>query len=359
MQQPIPETCPHCKSKLITKHGKRKIKRTVVQIYKCQACNKYFSNKKFKYKSYNAKTILKALSYYNLGYTLNQTIKEINKRLHQNIPITTLHSWIKSYKNICTYCRLREQAKQLYSPEFLIFSKKFYHEQVYKFQMHKAKLALLFKDTKFSKHKRFLPIKDYLEKVPTKDFPHHIFGLKREQTENTEDAELERRASQLKLNPLPIIKLSKNNLANKLTELSLQLARNNRERHERVQSFMLVNDSTTIAAEVPVYLTNDDIEYFKKRNFTINLENYKTPITGHIDVLQIRNNMIHVLDYKPEAKKEKKAVKQLTIYALALASKTKLALKDFKCGYFDEKNYYEFFPLHSVYKKLKIDITKN
>ena len=51
-----------------------------------------------------------------------------------------------------------------------------------------------------------------------------------------------------------------------------------------------------------------------------------TPITGHIDVLQVRNNLIHVLDYKPEAKKEKKAVKQLTIYALALASKTKLPL---------------------------------
>ena len=32
-----------------------------------------------------------------------------------------------------------------------------------------------------------------------------------------------------------------------------------------MQNFMLINDSATIAAEVPVYLTNDDIEYFKKR----------------------------------------------------------------------------------------------
>jgi len=34
-----------------------------------------------------------------------------------------------------------------------------------------------------------------------------------------------------------------------------------------------------------------------------------------------------------------------------LASRTKLALKDFKCAWFDQDNYYEFFPLHAVYKR--------
>jgi len=340
--------CPNCNSSKITKFGKRKNKNQTIQLYYCKNCDKKFSLQKIKHKTYTINMVLNTISTYNLGYSLEKTSKIIAQNYKRKIPITTLHSWIKSYKNICTYHRLREKARQLYYPEFLIFSKKFYHEQVYKFQTHKAKLDILFQDAKFTKHKKFLPVKQYLEKVPTKDFPHHIFGPKKEQTEAEKT---ERRASQLKLNPLQIIKLSKNNLANKLTELSLQLAKNNRERHERVQDFMLLNDSTTIAVEVPVYLTNDDIEYFKKRNFTINLENYKTPITGHIDVLQIRNNMIHVLDHKPEAKKEKKAVKQLTIYALALASKTKLALKDFKCAYFDENDYFEFYPLHAVYKK--------
>jgi hypothetical protein len=41
----------------------------------------------------------------------------------------------------------------------------------------------------------------------------------------------------------------------------------------------------------------------------------------------------------------------LKIYALALASRTKLAVKDFKAAWFDEKAYYEFFPLHAVYYK--------
>ena len=66
--------------------------------------------------------------------------------------------------------------------------------------------------------------------------------------------------------------------------------------------------------------------------------------------LQIRNNLIHILDYKPEASKQK-PIEQLTIYALALASRTKLDLKSFKCAWFDEHNYYEFYPLHAVFPK--------
>ena len=56
---------------------------------------------------------------------------------------------------------------------------------------------------------------------------------------------------------------------------------------------MLINDSVTVATEVPVYLTEDDIKYFKSRSFTFDFENFRTPITGHIDILQIRNGLIH------------------------------------------------------------------
>ena len=101
---------------------------------------------------------------------------------------------------------------------------------------------------------------------------------------------------------------------------------------------------------MPVYLTNDDIKYFKDRKFKINLGSYATPITGHIDMLQIRNSIVHILDYKPEAEKIQ-PIDQLTIYALALASRTKLALRDFKCVWFDENSCFEFFPLHAVYEK--------
>ena len=153
---------------------------------------------------------------------------------------------------------------------------------------------------------------------------------------------------------LEIKNLQKNNFACKLASLAINLAAKNNERHEVVQAFFLINDSTTIATEVPIYLTNWDAGYYRnEKEFIFPLNNYKTPITGHIDILQIRNGLIHILDYKPEADKIN-PIEQLTIYAMALSRKLNLPLYHFKCAWFDESNYFEFFPLHCVYKKQKI-----
>jgi transposase-like protein len=332
-------TCPHCQSKEIKRFGTIVLKHETVQRFRCNSCKKTFSDRQTKHKSYSAKIILNAISAYNLGYTLEETKKEIAKRFHIKLPASTIHNWIKEYSNICTFNRLRQKAIKLFKPEEIIFSQKFQHNQVYEFKLHKAKLELLKKELPEQKHQL---LKNYLEKIPTQDFPHHIFTIP--------DEELEKRASQLKASLLKVKKLEKQNLANKLAELGLMLAKTNKERHSCVENFMLINDSVTIAIEVPVYLTGDDIKYFKAKGFTFDFENYRTPITGHIDILQIRNGSIHILDYKPEASKVN-AVNQLTIYALALASRTKLAVKDFKCAWFDGKSYYEFYPLHCVYKK--------
>jgi len=62
---------------------------------------------------------------------------------------------------------------------------------------------------------------------------------------------------------------------------------------------MLVNDSVTITAEVPVFLTKNDIGYYRSRGFDLDFES--DVITGHCDFLQIRNGFLHVLDYKPAA----------------------------------------------------------
>ncbi len=132
---------------------------------------------------------------------------------------------------------------------------------------------------------------------------------------------------------------------------ALNLAESNNDRHQAIQDFMLINDSTTIAVEVPIYLTNWDSGYYRnQKGFIFPLSSYTTPITGHIDMLQIRNGLLHILDYKPEANKIK-PIEQLTIYALALSRKLNLPLYYFKCAWFDENNYYEFYPLHAVYKR--------
>ena len=110
---------------------------------------------------------------------------------------------------------------------------------------------------------------------------------------------------------------------------------------------MLINDSVTAAVEIPVFLTSDDIAYYRRRGFKLDFDSQI--ITGHIDFLQIRNGHLHILDYKPDAKKEKHAHVQLTIYALALSRRANLPLKSFKCAWFDEHDYFEFFPLQGVY----------
>ncbi len=113
---------------------------------------------------------------------------------------------------------------------------------------------------------------------------------------------------------------------------------------------MLINDSVTVTVEVPVFLTQEDIRYYRSCGFDLDFDS--DVITGHIDFLQIRNGHIHILDYKPEARKETHAHVQLTIYALALARRTDLPLKFFKCGWFDERDYFDFFPLQGVYRRI-------
>lgn len=338
-----PVNCPSCSSKNIVKAGKKRLKQQTAQRYKCAFCNKYFSDKQLKYKTYNQKIILNSISIYNLGNTLEQTKNTIAKKFKISVPITTIQSWIKEYSGICTFARLRKEAIQLYKPLDMIFSQKLQHNQVYNFLLHKAKLGLTSKELAPQK---FALLRSYLEKIPTQEFPHHVFQPKPDKPWLNELA----RSSQIKFETLDFIKKEKQNQANQLAKLALNLAATNKDRHQKIQDFFLINDSTTIAAEIPVYLTNDDIKYFQNKGFTLNLENCQTPITGHIDILQIRNGLIHILDYKPDADKIQ-PIEQLTIYALALASRTKLALKDFKAAWFDDSNYFEFFPLHCVYEK--------
>jgi ATP-dependent exoDNAse (exonuclease V) beta subunit len=168
------------------------------------------------------------------------------------------------------------------------------------------------------------------------NFPHQLFQS------------TEHRSSKFpaELRP-PIVR--KENHATRTAALVLPTSPNNKNRHETLQRFILVNDSVTIAVEVPVFLTKGDIGYYRSRGFELEFDS--DVITGHIDFLQIRNGNILILDYKPDARKEKHAHVQLTIYALALARRTGLPLTFFKCGWFDEKDYFEFFPLEGVYRR--------
>jgi hypothetical protein len=82
----------------------------------------------------------------------------------------------------------------------------------------------------------------------------------------------------------------------------------------------------------------------------VTLSQSAKPITGHTDIVQARNGFIHLLDYKPKAR-EIDPVNQLVVYALAFASRTRLPVKALKCAWFDEKDYFEFFPFQAVNAK--------
>ena len=182
------------------------------------------------------------------------------------------------------------------------------------------------------------PIKDYLvTDVASPDFPHELFTRVERDRSSQYPVILEADVTR------------KDNYATKLAAIALQIAPNNKKRHETLQRFMLLNDSATIAVEIPIYMTPGDFAYFQSRGFTFPFGN--NPITGHIDFLQLRSGFLHILDYKPDAAKEKHAVTQLTIYALALSRLTGLPVKAFKCAYFDERDYFEFYPLPAVYPR--------
>jgi len=242
-----------------------------------------------------------------------------------------------------TYARLRNHAIKLYKPKNIIHKQSLNHIQPYTFKYHKAKLHILAKE-----NPQFGVLKNYIEKINSNEFPHHIFTYNKDSNKSNEQ-----RASQLKFTHIKISHIKKQNQANQLAKLALNLATTNKQRPQSIQNFMLINDSTTIATEIPVYLTNWDAGYYRnQRGFIFPLNNYTTPITGHIDLIQIRNALIHILDYKPEADKTQ-PIEQLTIHALALSRKLNLQLYYFKCAWFDENNYFEFYPLHTVYEKQK------
>jgi len=105
---------------------------------------------------------------------------------------------------------------------------------------------------------------------------------------------------------------------------------------------MLINDNETVAAELPVF-------FYDKMLGNIN---------GHIDLVQVKNNLVYLLDYKPDAEKADKghAVTQLTLYAAALSFRARIPLKSMRCAFFDENSYFEFEPRHGLHSQNKTSI---
>lgn len=310
--------------------------------------------------------ILDAISLYYIGYSLEESARRASRIINANKKSTenentinseTVANWIAQYEPLCAFARMRPFALKLFSPEKTISSATLAHRQLYRFRHHRSKTILIIQED--WKHIKFWPLKEFLDLVPV-ECPHQYFQ------EGSRASE-----TPLMFSKTEMIVRSKHNFANKMAKFVLESVDESKDRHDALQRFMLANDSVTIATEVPIYLRREDLahmqtqlgfELYKKQSQEekkANKEIEKYPaedlpklITGHIDFVQVRNGQIHILDYKPNAAKER-PIEQLTIYALALSRLTGLKVFNFKCAWFDEKDYFEFFPLHVVYKPNK------
>ncbi len=354
--------CPYCNSSDFVKRGIRQKKHEAVQLYLCRntECGRTFTAERVKGKRFPLSVILEGISYYNLGLTLEQTCHILEEKFKDILPPTpaTLASWVEEYKPICRFERMRPYAIKLFPPQKMIEVVSMAHRQLYRFRYHRAKTLLSMEEFR---NRRFGRLKEYLDNVSS-ETPHQYFA----------DGE---RMSEIrsKFDKTDMIVKSKSNFANKTAEFVLRSVTDNKDRHEALQRFMIANDSVTVATEVPVYIRREDVEHMENElKFKITrpsadfdgsiepaillkgdkqLRQFPKLLTGHIDFVQIRNGMVHILDYKPNASKEK-PIEQLTWYALALSRLTGLRLFEFKCAWFDDKDFYEFYPLHIV-KKLQ------
>jgi transposase-like protein len=334
------ERCLYCASTDIVRAGRRYKQHEILQRWSCHSCAVSFSPRTAgKGSTYPLKVILETLCRFYQGYTIGSTADYIRGRFGLTIHSRTISRWLTAYRPLSTFARLRDKTRHTHSPHRLIRSTRLHPKQVYAYRIHQGKLDHILNTRE---HQTFQPIADYLTDM-AENCPHHLF----QNSGNTGS-----RASQGKVafNLDAVEVKAKRNQACRMAELVLQTVTINKRRHDEIQRFMLIVDSVTVAVEVPIILTPEDIAHMQHQlGFQIPIET-NTTLTGHIDVLQIRNGKIHILDYKPGATKEK-TITQLMVYALALSRRTGLRLYDFVCAWFDEHHYFEFYPLHVVHKR--------
>ena len=302
--------CLNCKSLNIVKKGKRKTKFGYRQLYYCKDCRLRFADSKLSHKSYGPKVITGAISFYNLGHSLEEAARLINKRYKVKVGKSSVDRWIKENKRVCTFHKLRARVVKDCGQN-IIYSKTFEHKNLaYDFKYHQAKLDILCARNKLD------ALAEYIRKF--------------EQGCPDFFDDIPRRCSQIKIK-VRLEKQSKYNNACRLAEFALLSCRHNKERHSVVEKFMLINDSSTVAVEVPVWLYEKSLG---------------TSINGHIDLLQVRGGRIYILDFKPGAEKEneQKVASQLYWYASGLSFRTGIPLGAFRCAWFDDGGYFEFDP---------------
>ena len=303
------KACPNCKgeSKVI-KNGLRSTKKGAIQRYYCKDCETSFTDSGTPRTEYPENVILYTLQQYNKGYPVKMAKKQTGKKYQYSPPMSTIYSWIDRYKDTLTFLKLRK--KYNIDPTTLTTIHNFHHRQVYPFTYHHLKLNIHSKQR--PELRRYI---NWIERSLDRDM--FLSGPRCSSLDvdhNTKPDE-------------------KQNIVPELTRLALnsQPKNSNKSPHEIVEQFFLINDSTTVATELPVFIQPKETDL-----------KFDKPITGHIDLVQIRYDNLYILDYKPNLNRPERHASQLHLYKEAIQRRTSIPEHKIHTAVFNRHSYYGF-----------------
>ncbi|MDG6224054.1 MAG: hypothetical protein QCI82_00910 [Candidatus Thermoplasmatota archaeon] len=295
------DQCPYCGSEQIISKGYRKTKSGSKPIFMCRRCQKRFVESPSS--TYPKHIIIQALNAHTMGTTTAEIARDLRSRYRSYPSRSTIQRWVANYSGICPMARHREKLRNI---DPLIRTRDFVHRGMsYRFSLNMYKVGSLKEEG----------LKRYLLEYQDRD----LF----EEGNRCSDPSIEVQASVRRTR----------NLACSVAQFCFSAARTGPERHPIVENFMLINDLATLATEVPVY-------FFDKRIGTV---------TGHIDILQVRNGKVHIMDLKPGAASEHPEG-QLLLYSQGLSFRTGVPLSDMVCSWFDDKDCFSFDPSEAKWK---------
>ena len=289
--------CPGCGSDDLIKYGKVSISQT----YRCKKCGrKFMSDPK---RRYSKMIMVDAICLHSLGLTIDETTLKLRKTYRIRISRSTVHRWISDAKGLTPISGYRRDIALLDDP--ILVRDLLHSGLMFRFSIHRFKL----------------------ERSGMEDLSEYLLGF-----QDRPEFQDGNRCSSLKAGIDVKVGRSEDPACD-IASFCIDASIDNRKRHEMVEKFMLHNDDVTVATEAPVYFWDKKIG----------------SVTGHIDILQVRDGKVRIVDYKPNASKEHPGG-QLLNYARALSYRTKIPLKDMECVWFDGKDCFSFDPSKAIWK---------
>ncbi len=210
---------------------------------------------------------------------------------------------------------------------FIPFEKKPYADLVtISFSHNRGKFFYRFRLDNLRIKRTPAPLQEFMQSIVGGDCPNHLFSE-------------EPRSSGLRIKLLEALICNQSHEITNLTKVGFSTYQQYKSNHEHLQVYLMNNDPTTVACEVPLWL--DFTEYSDYKNLFPN----GGTLTGHVDVLRFENDgKIWIWDFKPNAHKERYAAGQIYSYAIMLSCRTGIPLSEIRCGYFDANSAFIFTP---------------